>query len=297
MTREFSPEELYPSGESGLEVHWLEVSGGLRIRTVQAGPKSGPAVVFVPGWACTAYTFRKNMPAFATAGYRAISVELAGQGMSGKPREKEVYTLPWMSAHLLDVMDALSMDRAVLIGNSLGTAYAMHAALRAPDRVNALGLWSPIGLADSLILKMLHMAPAALAPLLDPLSGRWTVAMMVHFIYGPGFTPDAHDIDEYWAPTIDPAFYPSLLWLLRGVNWSAFSDDELKRLTMPVQVVMGTTDPIVPLREVVRRAELLPNGRVEKIPRIGHATQETAWERTNSVTLEMLEARGLAPRE
>lgn len=288
MTRQLSPEELYPAGEPGLETHWLRLPGGVRIRTVQAGPARAPAVVFVPGWACTAFTFRKNLPAFADAGFRAIAVELAGQGLSDKPREKDVYTLPWMAQHLLDILDALELPAAALVGNSLGTAYAMHAALRAPARVRALGLWSSIGLAGSVILRLLHRAPAALAPLLDPLSGRWTVAMMVHLIYGPGFTPTPREIDEYWAPTRDPAFYPSLLWLLRGVNWAPLSDDELRRLTMPATIVHGTTDPIVPVREVQRRAALLPNARVETVPNVGHATQETAWARANEATIAML---------
>jgi len=121
----------------GAREHLLEVPGG-QIYAVELG--EGPLVVlihgFPEGWSC----WRRQLPALAAAGFRAVAIDVRGYGRSSQPLEVEAYR---MLAHVSDtaaVIRALQSDAAVVIGHDWGAPIATACALMRPDLVSAVGM-------------------------------------------------------------------------------------------------------------------------------------------------------------
>ncbi|MEU5879978.1 alpha/beta fold hydrolase [Spirillospora sp. NPDC047279] len=126
----------------GAEVRHV-VAGGVPTRIVSLG--SGPPVVLLHGRGGHLETFARNLPALAAAGRQAIAFDLLGHGLTGRPPAAR-YTVEELTAHALSVLETLGLDRADLVGQSLGGWTAALLALRAPERVRRLVLIEPAGL-------------------------------------------------------------------------------------------------------------------------------------------------------
>ncbi|MHC8351419.1 alpha/beta fold hydrolase [Pseudomonas sp. RT4P38] len=125
----------------GLQLHYLDIGG--------QDVGSGEPVIFIHGsgpGASGHSNFKQNYPAFVAAGYRTIVPDLPGYGASDKP--DTLYTLDFFVAALSDLLDALDIQRCVLVGNSLGGAIAIKLALDQPQRVSRLVLMAPGGLME-----------------------------------------------------------------------------------------------------------------------------------------------------
>ncbi len=117
-------------------------------------PSSG-ATAFAPlifvhgsGPGASGYSnFKHNVPTLVEAGYRVIVPDLPGFGYSDKPTDLD-YTTDFFVEHLLGMMDSLELDRCTLIGNSLGGAISIRAALDYPERLDKLVLMAPGGLEE-----------------------------------------------------------------------------------------------------------------------------------------------------
>lgn len=127
--------------------HVVTLADGLQLHYQDVG--TGEAVVFIHGsgpGASGHSNFKQNYPAFAAAGYRVIVPDLPGYGASSKPQT--VYSLDFFVSALSGLLDALDIQRCVLVGNSLGGAIAIKLALDQPRRVSRLVLMAPGGLMD-----------------------------------------------------------------------------------------------------------------------------------------------------
>ena len=127
--------------------HVVTLADGLQLHYQDVG--TGEAVVFIHGsgpGASGHSNFKQNYPAFAAAGYRVIVPDLPGYGASSKPQT--VYSLDFFVSALSGLLDALGIQRCVLVGNSLGGAIAIKLALDQPGRVSRLVLMAPGGLMD-----------------------------------------------------------------------------------------------------------------------------------------------------
>ena len=99
---------------------------------------SGDAVVLLHAGVADRTQWRDHLEPLARAGHRVVAVDLPG---FGDAPESSGPHAPWRD--VLDTMDALSIDRAALVGNSAGAGVALRVAAVAPDRVAALVLISP----------------------------------------------------------------------------------------------------------------------------------------------------------
>ena len=97
----------------------------------------GPAVVLIPGLFGSSYGFRHVMAQLDSAGYRAVGIEPLGMGSSSRPEDVD-YSLTAQSDRIAAAMDTLGIDRAVLVGHSLGASVAMRAAYRHPELVRGI---------------------------------------------------------------------------------------------------------------------------------------------------------------
>lgn len=130
-------EPFAPRPPGALEDHVHRV-GPHRVSVIEAGV--GDPVLLLHGLGATKASFLTTARALAGR-YRVIVPDLLGHGDTSKPRGP--YDPPMFARFVVDVMDALGIDRALLVGNSMGGRIAIETALRHPDRVRALALLCP----------------------------------------------------------------------------------------------------------------------------------------------------------
>jgi 4,5:9,10-diseco-3-hydroxy-5,9,17-trioxoandrosta-1(10),2-diene-4-oate hydrolase len=283
LSRHLSASAMYPAGRGDLTTRWLALAGGARVRALECGPPDGAPLLFVHGWCCSLYTFRKSYRALADAGYRVMAADLKGHGLSDKPLRAGEYTADAMAAHVLQVMDAFGVHRATIVAHSMGGAIATRTALRAPDRVNRLILLAPVGFGEVNLMSVVKLlTPAVINPALRYLVPRWAVAVGLRLAYGEHGRPEPQDVDEYWAPTQFPDFVRAMRELAHAFPWDAVTEEDLRRLRTPTLVMFGTGDRLVGPGRAEELSRALPNGRCELVPGAGHALPEEAPDWVNA---------------
>jgi pimeloyl-ACP methyl ester carboxylesterase len=111
-------------------------TNGISLHVTELG--EGPAVLFCHGFPDTSYTWRRQMEAVASAGYRAIAPDMRGYGRSSAPSESALYTPLHTAGDLIGLLDALDTASAVIVGHDWGATHAWNAAMMRPDRFKAV---------------------------------------------------------------------------------------------------------------------------------------------------------------
>lgn len=109
---------------------------GITLSYLEAG--EGTAILLCHGFPETSHSWHKQIPVLAAAGYRAIAPDLRGYGYSSCPLATDQYTVFHVVGDLIGLMDALSIERAVIVGNDWGATIAWQIALMRPDRISGV---------------------------------------------------------------------------------------------------------------------------------------------------------------
>ncbi|MEV8600895.1 alpha/beta hydrolase [Streptomyces griseoviridis] len=120
--------------------HRLVPSPAGRTHLVEQG--EGPLVLLVHGFPESWYSWRRQLPALAAAGYRAAALDVRGYGRSSKPGAVDAYGLRDLVADNVAVVEALGESSAVIVGHDWGATIAATSALLRPDVFRAVGLLS-----------------------------------------------------------------------------------------------------------------------------------------------------------
>jgi len=111
-------------------------ANGIDLHVLEAGV--GPAVVLLHGFPELAYSWRHQLPALADAGYRAVAPDMRGYGRSSRPEEVSAYGLDDLCGDVVGLLDALAIDKAVVVGHDWGAMVAWGVALRTPGRLHGV---------------------------------------------------------------------------------------------------------------------------------------------------------------
>ncbi|MEO8689701.1 MAG: alpha/beta fold hydrolase [Solirubrobacteraceae bacterium] len=245
-----------------------------RLSTLEAGV--GPPVLAIHGLGATKGSFLFTAAALADR-FRVIAVDLPGFGDSDKPIGA-AYDPRFFAEAMIDLLDALELDRVEVIGNSLGGRVALELALRDPDRVGRLALLSPSlawrrprRWAPALRLVRPELGLVQLAP-------RAVVESIVHrLIPGADEGWTAAGVDEflraYHSPAGRAAFYAAARHIyLEAPHGKAGFWPRLRELQPDVLFVWGRRDTLVPIAFARHVAEALPQARHVELD-CGHVPQ------------------------
>ncbi|MFE7185278.1 alpha/beta fold hydrolase [Streptomyces erythrochromogenes] len=127
-----------------------EPTAALRHRTVEAPAGrlhlaeqgTGPLVLLVHGFPESWYSWRRQLPALAAAGYRAVAIDVRGYGRSSKPAATDAYRMLDLVEDNVAVVHALGEESAVLVGHDWGSNIAATSALLHPGTFRAVALLS-----------------------------------------------------------------------------------------------------------------------------------------------------------
>jgi len=270
-----------PSGRSAwLDIDWRAHQRFVRVQddlvnVVELG--SGPPLLFVHGLGGCWQNWLENLPDLARD-HRVIAVDLPGFGASAMPAG-DVSVAGY--ARTLEVLcDALSVDAATVVGNSLGGFVAAELALASPQRVERLVLVSAAGL---------HIAELRLTRVLEALDltrldrvvgvyGRWVAAhsgavarrtrlrrlLFAGVARHPEVVPwplVAEQAQGFGRPGFMPALRAIATYPLRH---------RLAQIACPTLIVWGEKDRLVPVRDASAFEQLIPGSRKIVYPDTGH---------------------------
>ena len=273
MPQPLAPAEMYPAGHLEISERFLALRSGISVRVAERGPSDGAPVVMLPGWGTPVYMFRHAFDRLPARALRVIGTELRGFGLSSKPRARGAYGIDAYCADVDALLDALALPSALLLGQSMGGGLALHYAMRHPERVQALALVNPTGLAGMPLLRLVGFTPPEVVGLLGRrMTPRWLISFILrNLAYGDASRVSERDVDEYWAPTQLPGFVYAAQSALREFDWSRLSDEAAASIAAPALVILGDSDRLV--RSTRGDAERLASASVQVLGG-GHCVHE-----------------------
>jgi pyruvate dehydrogenase E2 component (dihydrolipoamide acetyltransferase) len=240
--------------------------GELRLRYVRAG--AGTPVVLLHGYGESILSWQGVFDRLARDA-DVIALDLPGFGLSSKPPSG--YTADSMATVVAAFLSRLDVRRVVLVGHSLGGVVATAMALRDPSRVLGLALVDPA-----------LITPWALADTSDSSrTGTSVRRVIAEYELLRGRFGGVHDGNwmaedseaAAYQPSSDPAYAIALTAVLREFDFAFLTPEEARRLTMPVKLIWGALDPVIPVQTGYALAERLPDATLVVLPRTWHRPQ------------------------
>jgi pimeloyl-ACP methyl ester carboxylesterase len=262
------------------ELRRVTLPSGVTLEVTEAG--GGPAVLFLHGITDSWRSFELLLPLLPDD-LRLVMPSQRGHGGSDKPRGG--YTIDQLAADAAALLDALGIERATVVGHSMGSQVAQTLAAAEPERVERLVL---IGSATSFVTPELREFARALDELRDPVPTEVARDFQVSTIHKP--IPE-----ELLATFVGESLkVPAHVWqqAMRGVL-EFHSAPFLSRLTMPTLIVWGDHDAIVSRSEQESLRQGIGKATLRVFDDTGHAVH---WERPERFADELLTfLRGKAP--
>lgn len=131
--------ERRPHAAAALRHRTVEAPAG-RLHLVEQG--TVPLVLLVHGFPEPWYSWRRQLPALAAAGYRAVALDVRGYGRSSKPAETDAYRMLDLVEDNVALVHALGEENAVVVGHDWGSNIAATSALLHPEVFRAVALLS-----------------------------------------------------------------------------------------------------------------------------------------------------------
>lgn len=233
----------------------------------EASGAGDPALVFLHPWSTNRFVWTYQLPVFSQH-HRCLAVDHRGHGQSDKPEGG--YAIGEMAADVVAILDDAGVDRAVLVGNSIGGMVAMQTALDAPDRVIAnlilssgtnIGADTPPEVAEA----MQQDWRAVFSGLLDSAvsaKSKQNRPEIQAFMEGCFRTESNFTEQVFWTSMADP----------EGVfNWNI--SDRLKDISQPTLIIAGEEDGATTVAHNQFLADNIPNAEIKIYSDIAHFCQ------------------------
>jgi pimeloyl-ACP methyl ester carboxylesterase len=237
----------------------------------------GPAVVLIHGITSSSKTWRTVIPLLAEH-HTVIAPDLLGHGRSAKPRGD--YSLGAYASGLRDLLIALGIPRATVVGHSLGGGVALQFAYQFPERVERLALVDSGGLGGEvhLVLRAATLPGAEwVLPLLASglLRGAGAAVGGVLGRLGVKANADVRGAAEGFESLGDGATRRAFIHTARSVIDPAgqrvdASDRLYLAEAIPSLIVWGERDRMIPVAHGEAAHGLMPGSRLEVFPGAGH---------------------------
>jgi pimeloyl-ACP methyl ester carboxylesterase len=256
------------------EVEYLTIHGHRRA-FVKTG--RGPALLLLHGLGCDHTTWAPVIAALARR-YTVIAPDLLGHGRSAKPRAD--YSVGGYANGMRDLLTVLGIDKVTVVGHSFGGGIAMQFAYQFPERTERMILVAPGGLGSEVTpaIRAITLPGFGQAMGMLTLPGvRHAAKIGLRGLAASGISR-ARDLDEV-AEIIESFKDPRARAAIRHVvsavvDWRGqvvtMTDRAYLTQAMPMCVVWGSEDSVIPVRHAQVAAEVAPFATVEVIEDAGH---------------------------
>lgn len=271
---------------------YAQVRDDMRLHYHEAGVGNSQTVVFLHGGgpgASSWSNFGRNISALAQR-FHVLAVDQPGYGHSDKHAEHEQYNR-YSATALLGLFDHLGLERAELVGNSLGGGTAVRFALDNPDRAGRLVLMGPGGLS----INLFSPDPTEGVKLLTKFSFAPTRENLEAFLRIMVFdqkviTPEL--VDERFALASSPESLAATRAMGKSFSGSDFELGmmwrEVYKLRQRVLLIWGREDRVNPLDGALVALKTIPRVQLHVFGQCGHWAQLEKFDEFNTLTTNFL---------
>ncbi|HET9154212.1 MAG TPA: alpha/beta fold hydrolase [Solirubrobacterales bacterium] len=254
-----------------------EVLHGRSVTYAEAG--EGPVLLLIHGIGGTFENWQEVVEPLSRH-HKVIAPDLPGHGASG-PGGGD-YSIGAFAAGLRDLLFALEHKRATVVGHSLGGGIAMQFAYQFPEMVERLVLVSSGGLGPEVspLLRAATLPGADLFINATAAIGQRIVPPLARALSMIGLRPsaDLHEVIRGYGTLTDPVRRTAFLCTVRAVLGTGgqrvdASDRLYLAEAMPVLIIWGAEDPIIPVRHGEDAHDNIPGSRLEIFDGVGHMPQ------------------------
>lgn len=253
---------------------FVRTADGLRFAYLEQGEREGPAVLMLHGFTDSHRSFDLLRP-HCPESWRVIAMTQRGHGKSDKPQGD--YAIAEMAEDVYRFLDALGVERAVIVGHSMGAAVALFAAAQRPERVAGLvllGAFASFG--DNPAMAELAAEVQTLSDPVDP-----------EFIQAFQESTFAEPIPQRFLETVigESMRCPAHVW--RGALKAQLDAQILevaRKVRAPAALICGANDAFVPKADQLKLRQALPSARLHAMTGVGHAPH---WERPGATAAQI----------
>jgi non-heme chloroperoxidase len=244
---------------------FVRLENGVRLAYVEQGSRDGAAIVMIHGYSDTHRSFDLIRPHLPRA-WRTIAVTQRGHGLSDKPQTS--YALRDFTADVSGLLDALDIERAIIVGHSMGAAVALHVAATYPERVAGLvlmGAFAAFGDKDA--VDELARTVESFGDELDP-----------EFVLAFQESTCAQMIPQRFLETVvnESLKCPPRVW--REALAGQLESKPVacaQQVRAPAALIWGDRDAFIPRDDQLKLRDALPAARLFGLTGVGHAVH---WE-------------------
>lgn len=279
------------SGDGRTMVEFVTIHGQ-RIVYRRAG--AGPVVLLLHGIAGSSATWEPVMERLV-ADYTVVAPDFIGHGESDKPLGD--YSLGSFANWTRDLLDALGIDRATVVGQSFGGGVALQFAYQFPDRCERVVLVDAGGLGREVnwILRLVTVPGAELVmPVLFPSFVVGLGDSLARMLRRRGFVnPAATEVWSSYRSLTDAVTRQAFVRTIRAVidpGGQSVSAHGRLHLTegLPVLIIWGERDRIIPVDHAYRAADAIPHSTLHVLPGLGHFPQAEDPEAVAGLILDFM---------
>ena len=272
------------------EVHYTKV-GQVNTRFWKTG-NEGSTVLLIHGIGGSLEDWILNADALAKH-HRVYALDLVGYGHSDKPSAG--YSFSYMAQFVKDFMEAENIDRACLIGHSLGGGISLQFSIQFPSNVEKLVLVGSAGLGQQVTLLLRVLTLPIIGKLLARPSRKGTANFLKECLYDSALVTDEL-VDFGYSLASLPGAQDALLSTvrtlgnIRGMRKDVLRPivDNLSAITVPTLIFWGKQDRILPVAHAQVAEEKIPDTQLKIFDPCGHFPQLERPEEFNSIVLKFL---------
>ncbi len=238
---------------------------------------SGPALLLLHGLGCDHTTWSPVIATLAKR-YTVIAPDLLGHGQSAKPRAD--YSVGGYANGMRDLLTVLGIDKVTVVGHSLGGGVAMQFAYQFPERTERLVLVAPGGLGPEVtpLIRAVGLPGFKAVMTLLTLPGIrhvGTTGMRALSRTGLAATHDLDEVADIFDTFKDPRARAAIAHVVRAVvdargQIVTMVDRAYLTQAMPMLVVWGAEDMVIPAKHAETVAAIAPGAQVEVLGNSGH---------------------------
>jgi pimeloyl-ACP methyl ester carboxylesterase len=252
-----------------IDVHYIEAGEGEE------------TFILLHGFGASTYSWRKIIPELSDYG-KVIAYDRPAFGLTERITNVSAYTenpysLEYQAKLLINLMDHKGIQSAVLVGNSAGGTVAIYTATQYPDRVSKLILVDPAVFAEGGMpgwVKFAFGLPQInrLGPVfVRSIQERGLELLKLAWYDEQKITDE--DLENYQRP-LKMENWDIGLWEYTKVNGNSNMEPYLSGLNLPVLVISGKEDRLIPVEDSIQASEQIPNASISILDSCGHVPQE-----------------------
>ena len=249
------------------------------IRKTDEGPRDGPPLLFIHGYAACLEFWDKQVPYLVERGFRVLRMDLPGHGGSALPPNND-FSAETFSRAVFDALDEMGIERVALVGHSAGGGMVQALYHLAPERVYGLclvsttacpvkkyrqradGTWR-VSTSITQSLKWLFAAPVMYL-FHGPL--RRCLPVQLPGVFGPGFPAEEA---RYWMELVLNSSGTTLVKMVPVIR-RFDATAKLKDIAVPTLIFHGEVDTVLPWTHGAYMAATIPEAQFHLVPRVGH---------------------------